>query len=401
MTQAYIYDALRTPRGRGKSGGALHEVKPIDLLSAALRALQQRHTLNTALVDDVVIGCVSPLDDQGSNIAKAALLHAGWDQTVGGFQLNRFCASGLEAANLAAVKIRSGWEQLVVAGGVESMSRVPIGSDGGALLFDPEIIAEIPYLPQGISADLIATLEGFSREQLDQYALRSQQLAARAQEEGYFAQSLVPIQDRNGLPVLSVDEHPRPDTTLEGLAQLPPAFASMGADGFDELALQRYPRVERIHHLHTAGNSSGIVDAAALLLLGDEAIGKDLGRSPRARIVSAAHVSVEPTLMLTGPGPAAEKALRIAGMEKNDVDLWECNEAFASVVLKFQRDLDIPDDRLNVNGGAIAFGHPLGATGAILLGTLLNELERRDLHIGLATLCVGGGMGIATIIERV
>lgn len=401
MKDAYIFDAIRTPRGRGKTTGALYEVKPVGLLSTTLNALTARTGLDPGAVDDVVIGCVTPIDDQGYNIAKAALLYAGWPHRVGGMQINRYCASGLEAINLAAMKIRSGWEDLVVAGGVESMSRVPIGADGGALLYDPELIAKSDFIPQGISADLIATIAGFDREQLDRYALRSQQQAQYARENGYFQQAIVPIKDRNGLCILSEDEHPRPDTTLEALEALPAAFAAMGAMGFDEMAMHKYPEVEQIRHVHTAGNSSGIVDGAALVVVGDREKGEAMGLKARARIRSVANVGVEPTIMLTGPAPAARKALQAAGMEVKDIDLWECNEAFASVVLKFQQDMDVDIDRLNVNGGAIAFGHPLGATGAMLLGTLLDELERRDLQTGLVTLCVGGGMGVATVIERV
>ncbi|MEZ4994296.1 MAG: acetyl-CoA C-acetyltransferase [Saprospiraceae bacterium] len=401
MKDAFIFDAIRTPRGRGKVTGALYEVKPVDLLSTTLKALATRLSLDTAAVDDVLIGCVTPIDDQGFNIAKAALLYAGWPAQVSGMQINRYCASGLEAVNLAAMKIRSGWEEMVVAGGVESMSRVPIGADGGALLYDPELISKTDFIPQGISADLIATIAGFDRESLDQYALRSQQRAHHARENGYFKQAMIPIHDQNGLCILAEDEHPRPETSLEVLGQLPPAFAHIGAMGFDAMALHKYPEVEQIRHVHTAGNSSGIVDGAALVLVGSKERGDDLGLTPRARIRAVANVGVDPTIMLTGPGPAAKKALHTAGMNQSDIDLWECNEAFASVVLKFQQDVNIDEDRLNVNGGAIAFGHPLGATGAMLLGTLLDELERRDLQTGLVTLCVGGGMGVATIIERV
>lgn len=401
MKDAYIFDAIRTPRGRGKSSGALYEVKPVGLLSTVLNALTSRSGLDPKAVDDVVIGCVTPIDDQGYNIAKAALLYAGWPYRVGGMQINRYCASGLEAINLAAMKIRSGWEDMVVAGGVESMSRVPIGADGGALLYDPELISKSDFIPQGISADLIATIAGFDREKLDRYALRSQQLAHQARQNGYFQDAIVPIKDQNGLCILADDEHPRPNTTLEALEALPPAFAAMGEMGFDEMAMHKYPEVEQIEHLHTAGNSSGIVDGAALVVIGDKAKGEGMGLKPRARIRSVANVGVEPTIMLTGPAPAARKALQAAKMKAGDIDLWECNEAFAAVALKFQQDMDVDIDRLNVNGGAIAFGHPLGATGAMLLGTLLDELERRDLQTGLVTLCVGGGMGVATIIERV
>ncbi len=401
MNEAYIYTALRTPRGKGKSKGSLYEVRPIDLLRTLLAAMRERHNLDTGLVDDVLIGCVTPIDDQGGNIAKAALLHAGWDERVGGMQINRYCASGLEAVNLAAVKIRSGWESLVVAGGVESMSRVPLGADGGPLLQDPEVISNVQYVPQGISADLLATLERFDRHQLDDYALLSQQRAAEALEKGFFRRAVVPIHDRNGLLLLEDDECLRPETTAEDLAALPSAFAETGRQGFDAMALQKYPFLENITHDHTAGNSSAIVDGAALVLLGSRDIGDQIGMKPRAYIRSVANISVEPTLMLTGPAPAARLALQRAGMQAKDIDLWECNEAFSAVALKFQREMEIEPEQLNVNGGAIALGHPLGATGAMLLGTLLDELERRDLQTGLVTLCVGGGMGVAAILERV
>lgn len=401
MNEAYIFDTLRTPRGKGKPGGALYEVKPIELLASTLNALQERNQLPTSKVEDVIIGCVTPVGDQGADIAKAALLYAGWEDQVAGIQLNRFCASGLESVNLAAMKVRSGWEQLIVAGGVESMSRVPMGSDGGALLFDPEVSSKVGYVPQGISADLIATIEGFDRKDLDAYALRSQQLAANAWENNHFQQSIIPIYDKNGLLVLEKDELFRPDSNMEKLVALKPAFEKIGFGGFDAMALKKYPSVEYVQHFHTAGNSSGLVDGAALALIGSKKIGEALGLKPRAKIISAAVIGSEPTIMLTGPGPASKKALNQIGMQSKDIDLWEVNEAFASVVLKAQRDLNIDDDKLNVNGGAIALGHPLGATGTMLLGTLLDELERRDLSTGLVTMCVGGGMGIATIIERV
>ena len=400
MKEVYIFESLRTPRGKGKASGSLYEIKPIDLLAAVLEALRERLDLDTSQVDDVVMGCVTPVNDQGANIAKAALLYAGWADEVPGLQVNRYCASGLEAVNLAAMKVRSGWEDLVVAGGIESMSRVRIGSDGGALVYDPEVISKTGYVPQGISADLIATREGFSREMVDTYALQSQQRAAFAQENGYFDRSLVSVHDQNDLSILEKDEYLRPTTTLEKLAKLPLAFEQMGKMGFDEIALMKYPNIERIHHVHTAGNSSGIVDGAAALVVGSAEKGKALGLKPRVKIRSIATVSSEPTIMLQGPSPAAIKALKVAGMKASDIDLWEMNEAFASPVLKFQKDLNIDNDKLNVNGGAIALGHPLGATGAMLLGTLIDELERRDLNTGLVTLCVGGGMGVATIIER-
>jgi acetyl-CoA C-acetyltransferase len=349
----------------------------------------------------VILGCVTPMDEQGGNIAKTAAYYAGWGQDVSGMQINRFCASGLEAVNLAAMKIRSGWEEMLVAGGIESMSRVPMGSDGGPMMYDPIVSSKIRYVPQGISADLIATKEGFSRAELDAYALQSQERAALAIEKGYFKNSIIPVTDPNGLMILDQDEYNRPNTTAEILANLSPAFARLGETGFDEVALQQYPIVETIFHLHTAGNSSGIVDGAALVLIGNAEKGKALGLKPRAKIIAAAITGTEPTVMLEGPTPATHKALAKAGMTAKDIDLWEMNEAFAAPVLKFQRDFNIPNDLFNVNGGAIALGHPLGATGAILLGTMLDELERRDLKTGLITLCVGGGMGITTIIERV
>lgn len=400
--EAYIFEALRTPRGRGKKSGSLHEVVPIELLATLLRALQQRHDLDTSQIDDIVLGCVTPLGDQGADIARTAALYADWGVGVPGMQINRFCASGLETVNLAAMKVRSGWEDLVVAGGVESMSRVPMGSDGGAMMLDPKVSTKVNFVPQGIGADLIATMEGFSRQDVDRFALRSQQRAAFAIQKGHFDRSIVPVHDQNGLPILANDEHVRPGTTLDALGSLNPAFESIGEMGFDAAALQKYPEVEQINHVHTAGNSSGIVDGAAVVLVGSRAKGEALGLKPRARIVSSALVGTEPTIMLIGPGPASQKALKKAGMDVADIDLFEVNEAFASVVLRFMRDLGIEDtESLNVNGGAIALGHPLGATGAMLLGTVLDELERSDLETALVTLCVGGGMGIATIIERV
>ena len=398
---AYIYDAIRTPRGRGKANGSLHEVKPIDLVTTLLRALEERHDLDTTQVDDLVLGCVTPLGDQGGDIARTAVLDAGWDVNVPGMQINRFCSSGLEAVNLAAMKVGSGWENLVVAGGVESMSRVPMGSDGGAMAFDPGVSARTHFVPQGIGADLIATLEGFSREDVDGFAVDSQKRAAKAREKAYF-KSIIPVKDQNGLAILDHDEHIRPETTMAALAKLKPAFAAMGEMGFDVVARQKYPQVEQINHVHSAGNSSGIVDGAALVLVGAKKKGKALGLNPRARIVAGALVGIDPTIMLIGPGPASKKALKSAGMGIKDIDLIEANEAFAAVVLRFMRDLGLDStDRINVNGGAIALGHPLGATGAILLGTVLDELERRDKETALITLCVGGGMGIATIVERV
>lgn len=400
MSEALIYDAVRTPRGKGKQDGALHSVKPVNLVAGLLRVMQQRNRLDTAQVDDLVLGCVTPVGDQGADIAKTAALVAGWDEQVAGMQLNRFCASGLEAVNLGAMKIRSGFEDLVVVGGVESMSRVPMGSDGGAWALDPETNLSTQFVPQGIGADLIATLEGFSRQDVDAFALRSQQKAAQARAEGLFARSLVPVIDQNGVVVLDHDEFIRSQTTLEGLGALKPSFEMMGQLGFDATALRKYSQVERINHVHTPGNSSGIVDGAALMLIGSAAKGRELGLTPRGRIVATAVTGSDPTIMLTGPGPATRKALAKAGLSVGDIDLFEVNEAFASVVMKFMKDMGVPEDKVNVNGGSIAMGHPLGATGCIILGTLLDELERRNQRYGLATLCVGGGMGIATIIER-
>ncbi len=401
MPHAFIFDAVRTPRGKGKKDGSLYEVKPVDLLAGLLVKLQQRHDFDPAALDDVVMGVVSPVGEQGSVIAKTAVLKAGWDFTVSGMQINRFCASGLEAVNLAAQKVASGWEDLVIAGGVESMSRVPLGSDGGAWAQDPETNALTGFVPQGIGADLIATLGGWGREDVDAFALESQQRAAAAQTEGRFDKSVLAVEDAIGLSVLDRDEFIKPRTTLEGLASLKLAFAELGAMGFDAVALQRYPEVERIHHVHTAGNSSGIVDGAAAVLVGSEAMGKSLGLAPRARVVATALSGADPTIMLTGPMPAARKALAKAGLTVDDIDLFEVNEAFAAVPMRFMREMGVPHEKVNVNGGAIAMGHPLGATGAMLVGTLLDELERRNLKRGLVTLCVGGGMGIATIIERV
>ncbi len=401
-TEAYIYNAIRTPRGRGKANGSLHEVRPLDLLKTLFDEMRLRHDLDTSQVDDVLLGCVTPVKEQGGNIARTAPLYAGWDLDLPGAQLNRFCASGLEAVNLAAMKVRSGWEEMVVAGGVESMSRVPMGSDGGAMWDDYEVMAQLDIVPQGISADLIASLEGFTRQDVDEFALRSQQRAAMAQQNGYFS-SIVPVRAADGRVLLDCDEHARPDATLEGLGALKPAFVNLGAMGFDAVALRKYPQVSAINHVHTAGNSSGIVDGAALVLVGSREKGEALGLRPRARIVSAALLGDEPTIMLTAPAPASQRALKKAGMVVGDIDLFEINEAFASVVLKFIREMGLPDgpERVNVNGGAIALGHPLGATGAMILGTALDELERRDLSTALITLCAGGGMGIATIIERV
>lgn len=401
MTEAYIFDALRTPRGKGKKDGALYSVKPVQLVAGLLNALQVRNGLDTSQVDDIVLGCVTPVGDQGADIAKTAAMVADWDVSVAGVQLNRFCASGLEAVNLGAMKVRSGFEDLVVVGGVESMSRVPMGSDGGAWVMDPETNIHSNFVPQGIGADLIATLEGFSRADVDAFALRSQQKAARASADGSFARSLVPVTDQNGIVLLDHDEFIRGDSTLEGLGKLKPSFEMMGQMGFDATALRVYSHVERIEHVHTPGNSSGIVDGAALMLIGSAAKGKELGLKPRARIVATAVTSTDPTIMLTGPAPATRKALAKAGLSIDDIDLFEVNEAFASVVMKFMKDMGVSEDKVNVNGGSIAMGHPLGATGCAILGTLLDELEKRQLRYGLATLCVGGGMGIATIIERI
>ena len=401
MTEAYIFDAVRTPRGKGKKDGALYSVKPVQLIAGLLNALQTRNDLDTSQVDDIVLGCVTPVGDQGADIAKTAAMVADWDVSVAGVQLNRFCASGLEAVNLGAMKVRSGFEDLVVVGGVESMSRVPMGSDGGAWVMDPETNIHTNFVPQGIGADLIATLEDFSRADVDAFALRSQQKAGRASADGSFARSLVPVTDQNGIVLLDHDEFIRGDSTLEGLGKLKPSFEMMGQMGFDATALRVYSHVERIEHVHTPGNSSGIVDGAALMLIGSAAKGKELGLKPRARIVATAVTSTDPTIMLTGPAPATRKALAKAGLSIDDIDLFEVNEAFASVVMKFMKDMGVSEDKVNVNGGSIAMGHPLGATGCAILGTLLDELEKRQLRYGLATLCVGGGMGIATIIERI
>ncbi len=400
MTQALIFDAIRTPRGKGKAEGALHSVKPVNLVAGLLTALARRSDLDTQQVDDIVLGCVTPVGDQGADIAKTAALVADWSISVAGVQVNRFCASGLEAVNLGAMKVRSGFEDLVVVGGVESMSRVPMGSDGGAWVLDPQTNMHSHFTPQGIGADLIATLEGFTRDDVDTFALHSQQKAARARADGSFNKSLIAVQDQNGIVLLAHDEFIRSDSTLEGLGKLKPSFEMMGQMGFDATALRVYSHVERINHVHTPGNSSGIVDGAALMLVGSEAKGRELGLQPRARIVATAVTSTDPTIMLTGPAPATRKALAKAGLRVEDIDLFEVNEAFASVVLKFIKDMGIDAARVNVNGGSIAMGHPLGATGCAILGTLLDELEVRQQRYGLATLCVGGGMGIATIIER-
>ena len=402
MPDAYIFDSIRTPRGRGKKSGTLHEVKPIDLLATLFRAMSERNgNFDTAQVDDVVLGCVTPIGEQGGDIAKFGHVYAGWDQVVPGMQINRFCSSGLEAINLAAMKVRSGWEHLIVAGGIESMSRNPMGSDGGAWYLDPAVNSKLGFIPQGISADLIATLEGFSRDTVDSYALQSHKRAAEARKNGYFKKSIIPVKDQNDILILDHDETIREDASKEALGKLDPSFAMPGEFGFDAVAMLKYTTVEQINHVHTPGNSSGIVDGAAITLIGTKEIGERLGLKPRARIVSAAVTSSEPTIMLTGPAFSARKALKVAGMSAKDIDIYEMNEAFASAVLKFQRELNIDDNKLNVNGGAIAMGHPLGATGSMLLGTVLDELERTNKSTGLITLCVGGGMGVATIIERV
>lgn len=400
-TEAIIYDVIRTPRGKGKKG-ALHGVKPVDLVVQLMHALEKRNPgLDTAEIDDVVLGCVTPVGDQGSDIAKVATLAAQWDVTVAGVQINRFCASGLEAVNMGAMKIRSGWENLVVVGGVESMSRIPMGSDGGAWAMDPATNIKTGFVPQGIGADLIAELAGFTRENVDQFAYDSQMKAAEAQRAGRFDKSIVPVTDINGITILDKDEYNRPETTLEGLAGLKPSFQMHGDMGFDSVALQKYHMIEKLSHIHTPGNASGIVDGAALALIGNEAIGKKLGLTARGRIVATAVTSTEPTIMLTGPGPATEKVLEKAGLTIDDIDLFEVNEAFASVVMKFQKEMNVPWEKINVNGGSIAFGHPLGATGCMILGTVLDELELQNKRYGLCTLCVGGGMGIATIVERI
>ena len=397
---AYIFDALRTPRGK-KKDGSLHELTPTDILAKLLKSLQDKHDLDTSQVDDVIMGCATPVGDQGANIAKASVQYAGWDDDVPGVQVNRFCASGLETVNMAAMKVRSGWEDLIVAGGVECMSRVPMGSDGGPLAFEPKVNLRTQFVPQGIGADLIATLGRHSREDVDAFALESQRRASHASKQGYF-KSIVPVTDQNGLDVLANDEHIRPNTTMDDLSALKPAFEMIGNLGYDAVALGKYTEVEVINHVHTAGNSSGIVDGAAAVLIGSEAKGKDLRLTPRAKIISAATVSTDPTIMLTGPGPASKKALKKAGMQIEDIDLIEANEAFAAVILRFIEDMRLENnEKVNVNGGSIAMGHPLGATGAMLLGTVIDELERRDLNTALITLCVAGGMGIGTIIERV
>jgi acetyl-CoA C-acetyltransferase len=402
MTDAFILDAVRTPRGRGRPDGSLHEITPIQLAAQTLATLRDRTELDTSLVEDVILGCVTPIGEQGADIARVGALVAGYSENVPGKQLNRFCASGLESVNTAAALVMSGQAELCIGGGVESMSRVPMGSDGGAWVADPSVAWQQYFVPQGISADLIATMEGFTRSDLDAYAVESQRRAAYALENGYFDRSLIPVKDVIGQVVLAKDEYLRPGTTIEDLAKLKPAFERLGEEaGFDSVAIQRYPQVESIHHVHTAGNSSGIVDGAAAVLVASKRMARKLKLRPRARIRSFASVGSEPTIMLTGPAAAANKALKKARMKPKDIDLWEINEAFAAVALRFMRDMEITHDRTNVNGGAIALGHPLGATGAVILGIALDELERRDQDTALVTLCVGAGMGTATIIERV
>lgn len=402
MTDAFIYDHVRSPRGRGRSNGSLHEVTPIDLASQVLASLRDRNNLDTSKLDDVIMGCVSPVGEQGSVIPRTAVLNAGYDQRVPGKQLNRYCASGLEAVNTAAAQIMSGQSDLTIGGGIECMSRVPMGSDSGAMHADPAIAYRLYFAPQGIGADLIASLNGFKRKDVDAYAVESQKRAAHAWESGYFKNSVVPIKDHIGMTLLDKDEHMRPGTSMEDLAGLKAAFSVMGDQaGFDAVALQKYPQLEAIDHVHTGGNSSGIVDGCAAMLLGNKEMGDSLGLKPRAKIVGFSSIGSDPTIMLTGPTPSAEKVLKRCGMTTADIDLFELNEAFASVVMLFMKNLEIPHDKINVNGGAIAMGHPLGATGTMILGTVLDELERRDLNTALINLCIGGGMGTATIIERV
>ncbi len=402
MTEAFVYDAVRTPRGKGRASGSLHEVTPMRLATTVLEAVRDRNELDTGLVDDVVLGCVMPVGEQGADIARVAVIQSGYAETTAGVQVNRFCASGLEACNMAAAQVMSGQSQMAIGGGVESMSRVPMGSDGGAWALDPAVAIPTYFIPQGISADLIATKYGMSRADVDSYAVESQKRAKKSWDEGRFKKSIVPVKDINGLMVLDHDEHMRPETTMQTLAQLDASFTVPGEQfGFDSVAMQRYPEVERIEHVHHAGNSSGIVDGASAVLIGNTEAGKKAGLKPRARIRSFASIGSEPTIMLTGPSFAAEKALRLAGMKPSDIDLWELNEAFAAVVLRFMQALDVPHDRINVNGGAIALGHPLGATGGMILGTMVDELERSGKSTALITLCVGAGMGTATIIERV
>jgi acetyl-CoA C-acetyltransferase len=398
---AYIFDAIRTPRSRGKMDGALHEIKPVNLVKGLLVEMQRRHDLDTARVDDVIMGCVNPVMEQGAVLPKVALQNAGWHENVPGAQLNRFCASGLDACNTAAAKVASGWEDLVCAGGYESMSRVPMGADGGPFFDDPESVIGSGAVGQGIGADLIATIEGWTRDDVDLFAVRSQKRAAHARDNGWFDRSVVSVRDENGIVVLQRDDYLKPNTDMASLARLKPSFEAMGKLGADLVALAKYVDLEAINHVHTPGNSSGIVDGASLVMIGSEEAGKDLRLTPRGRVVSIALVATEPTIMLIGPGPAARKALEKAGLTMDDIDLVEINEAFASVALRLQRDLGVPEEKLNVVGGAIAMGHPLGATGGMLISTMLDELERRKLKRALICLCAGGGIGIASIIERV
>jgi acetyl-CoA C-acetyltransferase len=401
MAEAYIYDAVRTPRGKGKKDGSLHEITALSLAVQVLNALKDRNDLDTSKVDDVILGCVAPIGEQGADIARTAVLNADYSQSTAGVQINRFCASGLEACNMAAAKVMSGEADMAIGGGVESMSRVPMGSDGGAWPVDPTSAFKTYFVPQGISADAIATIYGFSRDDVDAYAVESQKRAAKSWAEGRFAKSIVPVKDQMGLPILTHDEHMRPDTTMQSLASLNPSFAGMGGMGFDAVINQRYPQMDGVNHVHHAGNSSGVVDGAAAVLIGSKEIGDALGLKPRARIKGMASVGSEPSIMLTGPSVVTEKLLKKLGMSVGDIDLYELNEAFAAVVLRFMQALDIPHDKINVNGGAIAMGHPLGATGAMILGAMVDELERSDQETALVTLCIGGGMGTATVIERV
>jgi acetyl-CoA C-acetyltransferase len=401
MPDAYIYDAVRTPRGRGKKDGSLHEMTALSLATQVLQQLRDRNQLDTSRVDDVILGCVAPVGEQGADIARTAVLNADYAQTTAGVQINRFCASGLEAVNMAAAKVISGEAEFAIGGGVESMSRVPMGSDGGAWPIDPSSAFKTYFTPQGVSADVIATKYGFSRDDVDAYAVESQKRAGRSWDEGRFRKSVITVKDQLGLPLLDHDEHMRPDTTMQTLASLNPSFTMMGEMAFDSVSIQRYPELERVNHVHTPGNSSGIVDGAALVLVGSEQVGRDLGLEPRARIVATATSGADPTIMLTGPTPATRKVLATAGLEVGDIDFFELNEAFAAVVLKYMKDFGLDPEIVNVNGGAIAMGHPLGATGAMLVGTVVDELERRQARRAVVTLCIGGGMGVATIVERV
>ncbi|MBT8167534.1 acetyl-CoA C-acetyltransferase [Falsiruegeria litorea] len=400
-TAAYIYDAVRTPRSKGKAGGTLNEVKPIQLAAGLLRELESRHDLDTALVGDVILGCTAAIGDQGACVAKAAVQAAHWDESVPGVQLDRFCASGLEAVNMAAAKVGSDQEDLVVAGGIESMSRIPMLSGGGAMFTDPDFVIDQNSAPQGIGADLIATIDGYSREDVDAFAMESQRRAAHARDNGWFDRSVVPVKDENGITILQRDDFIKPATDMQKLGSLNPSFAQMGGFGYDDMALAKYPQVSKINHVHTPGNSSGIVDGSSAVMIGSEQAGKDMGLEPRGRVVSATVISTDPVIMLAGPGPAAKKCLAKAGLTVNDIDIWEINEAFASVAMRYMKDLEIDHEITNVNGGAIAMGHPLGATGGMLVSTVLDELERRRKKRAMISLCVGGGMGISTLIERV